>query len=127
MEDRELERLRGEIDRVDAELLRLFAERMRLADQIGAYKAEHALPVRAEGREAEILPRVRERAGADLADGAEELFRTLTALSRARQQGRSKQATAAWLPHALMSSSPSGCQCLAMLNPATTTAAVFSS
>ena len=88
MEDRELERLRGEIDRVDDELLRLFAERMRLAEQIGAYKAERALPVRDEGREAEILACVREQAGAALADEAEALFRTLIALSRARQEDR---------------------------------------
>ena len=75
-------------DRVDAELLRLFAERMRLVDRIGAYKAEHGLPVRDEGREAAILARVREQAGEDLADEAEALFCTLTALSRARQEKR---------------------------------------
>ncbi len=88
MENGELERLRGEIDRVDAELLRLFAARMALVDEIGAVKAERGLPVCDPRREAEILARVRERAGAELADEAETLFRTLTALSRARQESR---------------------------------------
>lgn len=88
MEDRELERLRGAIDRVDAELLRLFAERMRLVEQIGARKTEQGIAVRDAGREAEILARVREQAGAALADEAEALFRELLALSRARQERR---------------------------------------
>ncbi len=85
MSNEELQRLRAEIDRVDAELLALFLKRMRLAGEIGARKAENGLPTRDERREEEILARVRERAGEN-GKAAEELFRCLMALSRARQE-----------------------------------------
>lgn len=86
MSNEELRRLRAEIDRVDGELLALFGERMRLVGEIGACKAERGLPLCDEGREAEILARVRERAGAERADAAEALFRCLLALSRDEQR-----------------------------------------
>lgn len=89
MEDKELARLRGEIDRIDGQLLALFLERMRVADEIGAHKSEQGIAVYDGRREAEILSCVREQAGPGHADEAETLFRTLMALSRGRQeQGR---------------------------------------
>ena len=89
MEDKELARLRGEIDRIDGQLLALFLERMRVADEIGAHKSERGIDVYDGRREAEILSRVRERAGERGADEAEALFRALLAISRGRQeQGR---------------------------------------
>ena len=84
--DGELERLRGEIDGIDEQILTLFAERMRLVGAIGACKGAGGLPTRDEKREAEILARVRDRAGAALADDAEALFTCLLALSRASQE-----------------------------------------
>ena len=86
--DRELKRLRGEIDRLDERLLALFLERMRLIDEIGAVKGERGLPVRDEAREAEILSRARERAGEACAEEAEEFFRALLAVSRGWQERR---------------------------------------
>lgn len=84
MENGELKRLRGEIDRVDAQLVALLNERLRLVDEIGAVKRAQALPVRDEKREAELLERVRALAGEDAAE-AEAVFRLLLRLSRERQ------------------------------------------
>ena len=86
MEDRKLERLRAEIDRIDGQLLALFLERMRVADEIGAHKGERGIAVYDGQREAEILSRMREKAGQEHADEAEALFKTLMAISRARQE-----------------------------------------
>ena len=86
MENGELMRLREEIDGIDEQLLTLFAERMRLVGAISACKGAGGLPTRDEKREAEILSRVRDRAGEELADDAETLFRCLLALSRASQE-----------------------------------------
>jgi monofunctional chorismate mutase len=85
MENRELARLRGEIDRIDAQLLALFLERMRVVDEIGATKRGLGLPVRDEAREAELLARIRAQAG-EQADEAEALFRALLDISRGRQE-----------------------------------------
>ena len=41
----ELSDYRAQIDRIDTELLRLFAERMQTAAGIAAYKKSHGLPV----------------------------------------------------------------------------------
>ena len=55
----ELSDYRAQIDRIDAELLRLFAERMQTAAGIAAYKKEHALPVlRPRGRLLRSAPRL---------------------------------------------------------------------
>ncbi len=87
MENRELARLRGEIDRIDAQLLALFLERMRVVDEIGETKRSLGLPVRDEAREAKLLARIRAQAG-ERADEAEALFQALLAISRGRQEHR---------------------------------------
>ncbi len=51
----ELEKCRLEIDKIDAEMARLFEERMRVAASVAAYKREHALPICDEGRESAML------------------------------------------------------------------------
>ena len=40
-----LDELRMEIDKVDDQLIRLFAQRMDIAAQIAEYKKQHNLPV----------------------------------------------------------------------------------
>lgn len=52
-----LERLRAEIDCIDREMAELFESRMAVAAEIGAYKADHGLPVVDPVRESEILAR----------------------------------------------------------------------
>lgn len=84
MENGELKRLRGEIDRVDAQLVELLNERLRLVDEIGAVKRALALPVRDEKREAELLERVRALAGGNAVE-AEAVYQMILLISRERQ------------------------------------------
>ncbi len=78
-------RLRGEIDRVDTELVRLLNERLRLVDAIGAIKRERGLPVRDEAREAELLARIRAQAGENAAE-AEAVYQMILLISQERQR-----------------------------------------
>ena len=87
MPNEELERLREEIDRVDAELVELLNKRLQLVDEIGALKRGQGLPVRDRAREEELLARIRARAGENAAE-AETVYRTLLQISRARQESR---------------------------------------
>ena len=80
----ELTEIREHIDRIDAELLRLFLERMELADKTAEYKAAHGLPILNKEREREILAKVTETAG-ERERYAYHLFATLLELSRSRQ------------------------------------------
>ena len=61
----ELSDYRTQIDRIDAELLQLFAERMQTAAGIAAYKKEHALPVLDTGRERASIAEVSAACGFD--------------------------------------------------------------
>ena len=81
----ELSDYRAQIDRIDAELLQLFAERMQTAAGIAAYKKEHALPVLDTGREREKLAGIVKAAPEDLQEEAVSLFRLLFSLSRGYQ------------------------------------------
>lgn len=87
----ELQEIRGEIDRVNGEILRLFVERLALTDRVAEYKRQNGLPVYCPEREAEILKRVRDSAG-EYADEAQTLFETILAVSRKRQEKRLKEA-----------------------------------
>lgn len=50
-----LEQARETISRVDREMAALFAERMRAAETVAAYKQEHGLPIEDREREAEVI------------------------------------------------------------------------
>ncbi|MCE9685308.1 bifunctional chorismate mutase/prephenate dehydrogenase [Shewanella sp. AS16] len=60
----ELEQLRGLIDGVDQELLRLLRKRLDLVARVGAVKHAAGLPIYAPQREAAMLAKRREEAGA---------------------------------------------------------------
>ncbi|MCI8648711.1 MAG: prephenate dehydratase [Anaerotruncus sp.] len=53
MED--LKSYRGEIDRIDAQLIPLLEQRMNVVRKVAAYKKAHQLPVLQSGREQEVL------------------------------------------------------------------------
>jgi len=53
-----LEEYRGEIDRLDARLLELLAERLRLCCRVAEYKREHGLPVLQPERATQVVERV---------------------------------------------------------------------
>ncbi|MCE5188638.1 MAG: chorismate mutase [Eubacteriales bacterium] len=80
----DLNEIRERIDGVDGEILRLFLERMRLGEEIAAYKRDNALPVLNKAREREILARVQAGAG-DMEPYAYQLFTTLIELSKVCQ------------------------------------------
>ena len=81
----ELQELRGRIDRIDDELVRLFAERMDVAAEVAAYKKEKGLPVLDAARERAKLRDVMEKAPEELQEQTAALSSLLLDMSRARQ------------------------------------------
>ena len=55
----ELTRFRASIDNIDAALVHLLAERFKFTQQVGALKAEHAMPPADPVREGEQIDRLR--------------------------------------------------------------------
>ena len=90
----ELSDYRAQIDRIDAELLRLFAERMQTAAGIAAYKKSHGLPVLDAGREREKLAQIVKAAPEELQEEAVSLYRLLFSLSRSYQRDLLDEKTA---------------------------------
>ncbi len=80
----ELSEIREKIDTVDEQLLKLFLERMSLAEEVAAYKNEHHLPILNKERERAVLARVTEQSG-EKERYAYHLFSTLFELARSRQ------------------------------------------
>ncbi|HWK87006.1 MAG TPA: chorismate mutase [Xanthobacteraceae bacterium] len=60
--DPELSHLRAEIDRVDSELVKLIAERIKIVDRVVTIKKETGLPALIPDRVEEVAQRVREEA-----------------------------------------------------------------
>jgi chorismate mutase len=58
----ELKRLRGKIDEVDGQILRLLGERAKICEEIGSAKKAQRLPIKDTARESEVYKRVREQA-----------------------------------------------------------------
>ena len=90
----ELSAYRAQIDRIDAELLRLFAERMQTAAGIASYKKAHGLPVLDAGREREKLAQIVKTAPEELQEEAVSLYRLLFSLSRSYQRDLLDEKTA---------------------------------
>ena len=81
----ELKGLRNEIDKIDDELVKLFAQRMEVSAQIADYKKENSLPVFVPAREREKLADVAQKAGPDMANYTRVLYSMLFELSRSYQ------------------------------------------
>ncbi len=78
--------LRGEIDRIDEALCRLFEQRMAASAEIAAWKREHCVPIRDAKRESELLARNLERiSDPDLRPHYKTFQQSLMACSRAYQ------------------------------------------
>ena len=58
-DDRSLDDYRRSIDNIDAALVFMLAERFKITQAVGRYKAEHALPPADPAREAEQIDRLR--------------------------------------------------------------------
>ena len=94
--------LRVEIDKIDDELVKLFAQRMDIAAQIADYKKSNNLPILVPAREREKLQDVAEKAGTDMATYTRALYSMLFELSRSYQSKRNSITTQ--LYHQIMDS-----------------------
>ena len=84
----DLEQLRNEIDAIDDEILKLFLKRMENASKVADYKKANNLSTLQKGREREILNRVSEKSGKEMADYSRILFANLMDLSKSYQNKR---------------------------------------
>ena len=82
----ELKECRNKLDVIDSQIISLFCERMETVKQVAEYKKAHDMPILAPGREKEILERVAELSGEELAPYAKTLFETLMYVSREYQK-----------------------------------------
>ena len=82
----DLTSLRGEIDRIDQELLVLFEERMNIVREVAQYKKEQGLPIFHPEREQQVLDRAASRAKEPYKTDARVLFTTLMELSKFHQK-----------------------------------------
>ena len=90
----DLKDLRGQIDRIDDELVKLFGQRMEVAAQIADYKKENNLPIFVPSREREKLLDVATKAGPDMENYTRVLYSMLFELSRSYQSKRSDKLSA---------------------------------
>lgn len=81
-----LEECRARINTIDDEMLKLFIDRMKMANEVAKYKAEHHLATLNPKRERDILLRISEQTGEELGGYARVLFSTLFDLSRSYQR-----------------------------------------
>ncbi len=81
----DLKDLRNDIDAIDDQLVKLFAQRMEISAQIADYKKEKSLPIFVPAREREKLADVAEKAGPDMANYTRVLYSMLFELSRSYQ------------------------------------------
>ena len=86
----DIQQLRGQIDEIDDELVRLFIRRMDVASQIADYKKEHDLPIFVPARARETLAEVAKKAGPEMANYARVLYSMLFELSRSYQGKRNE-------------------------------------
>lgn len=87
----DLKQLRGQIDRIDEQLVRLFLQRMEIASDIADYKKEGNLPIWIPAREEEKLLALSEQVPPHMGDFVQQLYTQLFRLSRDYQQLRSRQ------------------------------------
>ena len=90
----DLKDLRGQIDRIDDELVKLFGQRMEVAAQIADYKKENNLPIFVPSREREKLLDVATKAGPDMENYTRVLYSMLFELSRSYQSKRNIKTSA---------------------------------
>lgn len=84
----DLQEIRKSLDEIDGEMLRLFARRMALVEEVAEYKKKNGLPILDAGREEAILDKVGRRAGPEWAPYARRLYETVLAVSREYQSAR---------------------------------------
>ncbi|TDP58415.1 bifunctional chorismate mutase/prephenate dehydratase [Aminicella lysinilytica] len=78
--------IRKKIDGVDAEIVRLFQERMKLSGEIAAYKKDNELPIKDEARETAKLEEIAKMADEDMATYCRMLYNNIMEMSRDYQR-----------------------------------------
>ena len=82
--------LRGQLDQIDEQIVRLYEERMDICSQVADYKIETGKKVLDKSREEEKLRKVRALAHNDFnAHGVQELFEQIMSMSRKLQYNSS--------------------------------------
>lgn len=82
----DLEKIREQIDEIDAQILELFCRRMDVVKGVAEYKIENNMQVLRPEREKAILERVKADAGEEYGDYAADLFENIMRVSRQMQQ-----------------------------------------
>lgn len=90
----DIQELRGQIDNIDDELVKLFGKRMEIAAQIADYKKENNLPIFVPAREREKLLDVATKAGPEMENYTRVLYSMLFELSRSYQSKRNTKTSA---------------------------------
>ena len=82
-----IEDIRNKIDGIDEDIVKLIAERVKLAAEIGEIKKQNGLPVEDVRRERGVIDRVRElaNAGGLPPDDVEKIYRRIVTAARAAQ------------------------------------------
>ena len=87
----DLIQLRGEIDAIDEELVKLFCARMAVSAKVADYKKANNLPIHHPGREREILQEMAKKAGPEMESYTRGLYSMLFELSRSYQSKRNDE------------------------------------
>ncbi len=87
----DIQDLRGQIDKIDDQLVQLFAQRMEVAAKIADVKKEQGLPIFVPAREREKLVDVAQKAGEEMANYTRVLYSMLFELSRSYQSKRNNK------------------------------------
>ncbi len=81
----ELNEIRNQIDRIDAELVDLYKKRMALSANVAEYKRANNMPILDSSRERALLKKVSELSGEDFEEYTRTLYSTILDLSRSYQ------------------------------------------
>lgn len=80
-----MDELRGEIDRIDEQMVALFTKRMDVSAKVAAYKKETGKPITDTCRERQLLERVSELAGEKYESQVRTLYHSVLGISRSYQ------------------------------------------
>lgn len=81
----DLNEIRGQIDNIDTELLKLFLDRMELSKSVAAYKKENNMPIFQGDREKQILDRISSLSPEEHRGGARLLFTNIMDIGKTLQ------------------------------------------
>jgi len=82
----DLASLRNEIDSIDEQILELFKRRMAINVDVAKYKQANNMPIFQQGRENQIIDRVKENSPECLENGSESLFLEIMDIGKSIQQ-----------------------------------------